>query len=554
MSLVSPDVIRSEQHVEIGNLITSSVGIILGRWASRAAVEQPHANRAHHEVLLDHLTELLQSLGQSLRAAEPAEASQHCLPAAQHGEQRWDAGWSLAEVVRDYQILRLVLLEFLEESLERPLRYREILAVGLALDEAISASVVVYTKGRDEHLAQSEKRRIEEIERAQQQLQAHAENLQRADRQKNEFLAILAHELRNPLAPVRHAVHVLRLKKIPDPELQWAGDVIERQAQQLARMIDDLSDISRVAHGKIRLEKATVALGTIMQRAVEDVQSSIEARSHRLKVTIPPDPIWLEADAQRLTQVLVNLLINAAKYTDDGGEICLIAERQGDEVLIRVRDTGIGIPVEHLQRIFEPFTQEQQTEDRVQGGLGIGLALVRDLVKLHDGRVEARSDGRGKGSEFIVYLRVLSTSPVAQTPAQPVSAKAAPARRILVVDDNHDAAHSLAMLLKLMGHEVQMAHDGPTALELVRTHPPEIVLLDIGMPRMNGLEVGRRIRQQENLAHVVLVAITGYGQDQDRQRSSDAGFDVHLVKPVELTHLHAVLRHSNNEVRQADVP
>ena len=497
MSLVSPDLIRSEQHAEIGNLITSSVGIIIERWASRAAVEQPQAKRVHHAVLLDHLTELLQTLGQSLIASESADASQHCLPAAKHGEQRWDAGWSLAEVIRDYQILRLVLLEFLEDSLERPLRYREVLAVGLALDESISASVVVYIKDRDEHFAQTEKQRIEEIERAKKQLQAHADNLQRADRQKNEFLAILAHELRNPLAPVRHAVHVLRLKKIPDPELQWAGNVIERQAQQLARMIDDLSDISRVAHGKIRLEKTAVAIGTIMQRAVEDTQSSIDARSHRLIVTIPPDAIWLEADAHRLTQVLVNLLINAAKYTEPGGQINLVAERQGDEVLIRVRDTGIGIPVEHLQRIFEPFTQEQQSEDRVQGGLGIGLALVRNLVNLHGGRVEAHSDGRGKGSEFVVYLPVLNASPA--TPALPASTEPGPARRILVVDDNHDAAHSLGMLLKLMGHEVQMARwpdgSGIGLHQPSRDHTP-----GHRHAAMNRLEVGRRIRQQESRA------------------------------------------------------
>ena len=280
-----------------------------------------------------------------------------------------------------------------------------------------------------------------------------------------------------------------------------------------------------------------------MQRAVEDMQPTIAAYKHRLVVTIPPDAIWLDADPQRLTQILVNLLINAAKYTDEGGEINLSAERRGDEVVLKVRDTGIGIPSEHLQRIFEPFMQEQQSEDRVHGGLGIGLALVRNLVELHGGRVEAFSHGRGKGSEFVVHLPALSASPAAQTPAQPVSTEPGPARRILVVDDNHDAAHSLGMLLKLMGHEVLTAHDGPTALELIRANPPEIVLLDIGMPRMNGLEVSRRIRQDNSLAHIFLVALTGYGQDQDRQKSHDAGFNVHLVKPVELSHLHTILRH-----------
>jgi len=543
MSPVSPEAIRAEQHEEIANLTTSNVGIILERWERRAAEEQPPSQRVQRDVLRDHLTELLRTLGNSLAATGAAEALQHTRPAADHGEQRFGAGWSLTELIRDYQILRLVLLEFLEESLDRALRYREVLAINLALDEAITVSVVIFVRERDEYLASLEKKRLEELQKVQEQLRIQAESLLQADRQKNEFLAVLAHELRNPLAPVRHAVQVLKLKHLTDADLQWASAVIERQTQQLARMIDDLSDISRIAHGKVKLEKEIVLAAALMQRAVEEVQPLMDARKHRLHVAVPAAPIWVEADPQRLTQVLVNLLINAAKYTDEGGEIHLSAERLADEVVLKVRDNGIGIPAHMLRRIFEPFMQEQQTEDRVQGGLGIGLALVRKLIDLHGGRVQAFSGGRGAGSEFVIHLPALSAAPSSPTAPPKIAATPPTAkRRILVVDDNRDAANALAVLLRLIGHEVQVAHDGPSALDNARANPPEIILLDIGMPRMNGFEVGRRLRQDLGLTTVLLVALTGYGQDQDRKRSHEAGFDMHLVKPIELSHLYGVLQ------------
>jgi CheY-like chemotaxis protein len=259
-------------------------------------------------------------------------------------------------------------------------------------------------------------------------------------------------------------------------------------------------------------------------------------------VTIPAEPIWLEADRRRLVQVLVNLLVNAVKYTDEGGKLELRVMRESDDVVFTVRDNGIGIPAELLPRIFEPFIQEQQSENRAGGGLGIGLALVRQLIDLHGGRVQASSGGRGQGSEFTVYLPALKVDS-----AQPAGSKetqnlaATPARRILVVDDNRDAARSLAFLLNLHGHDVQFAHDGSAAIEMARVHAPEIILLDIGMPQMDGLEVARRLRQDPKMKDVLLVALTGYGQDRDRLRSQEAGFDVHLVKPVELEHLNVIL-------------
>jgi signal transduction histidine kinase/ActR/RegA family two-component response regulator len=546
MSVVDPQVIRAEPHTEIGAVLQQNIGIILERWSRRAALEQPNARRVHHAVLLDDLQDFLQNLARSLMESEDPHTWRHCLPAAKHGEQRWDTGWSLAEVIRDYQILRLVILDFLEETLERSLGYREVLAIGLALDESIAASVIVYVRGREDHLRQVEEKRLADLKEAQERLQQHAAALQEADRRKNDFLGMLAHELRNPLAPVRHALQILKLKSPPHPELQWAREVIERQTQQMSRMVDDLSDVSRIAQGKIKLQKEPLDLAVIMNRAMESVRPLVEARKHQMTLDLPREPVWLDADPQRLTQILVNLLVNAAKYTDHGGTIRLTAERHEQEVVLRVKDSGIGIPADMLPRIFEPFIQEEQSLERSQSGLGIGLALVRNFVDLHGGKVQAFSDGRGKGSEFVLQLPTLEQAPVTTLSKQSSVRDSTPCRRILVVDDNKDAAGSLSLLLQLLGHEVQTAHDGPTAIEMARLRAPEIVLLDIGMPRMNGLEVARRMRQDLALRNVLLVALTGYGQDQDRHRSQEAGFDVHLVKPVDLENLHSLLERSGS--------
>jgi len=317
-------------------------------------------------------------------------------------------------------------------------------------------------------------------------------------------------------------------------------------------MVDDLFDISRIARGKVKVEKEPVAVATIVERALEEVRPLADARQHQLSVTLPSGPAWLDADRQRLTQVLVNLLVNAVKYTEEGGQIQLIVEQDADYWAFKVRDNGIGIPAELLPRIFEPFTQEQQSVDREESGLGIGLAIVRNLVELHGGRVQAFSAGRGAGSEFVVYMPMFTpkAAPAPTDAKNELSPSPACPRRILVVDDNRDAARSLARLLSLYGHNVQTAHDGPTALESARTHIPEIILLDIGMPRMDGFEVARRLRQDLGLKEVLLVALTGYGQDRDRRRSEAAGFDVHLVKPIEFEHLHTILQTTQRSYEQ----
>jgi signal transduction histidine kinase/ActR/RegA family two-component response regulator len=547
---IDAETIRSEPHREIGDLLQRNIGLVIDRWSRRAVEEQPNAARVHHAVLVDHLRELLATLSRSLASSEEPENGQHCLPAGVHGEQRWEAGWSLLEVVRDYQILRLVILEFLEESLERPLGHREVLAVGLALDEAIAASATMYVKGRDDFLRRLEEKRIEENKQTQERLQEQATALQEADRRKNEFLAVLAHELRNPLAPIRNATEILRLQALPDPNVKMAHELIQRQVQQLTHMVDDLLDVSRIARGKIQLQKEICDLASIVERAVETVQPLVDTRQQRLMVSLPAEPLWLEADASRLAQALVNLLVNAAKYSEVNGAIGLTATREVQELTIRVRDTGIGIRPELLPHVFEPFVQDDRLSQQSPGGLGIGLSLVRSIVDLHGGSVQAFSQGPGHGSEFVVHLPLTKTTPpVAQAPNESIKPAPPSVQRILVVDDNADGAASLALLLRLLGHQVTTASTGQSALEAARADPPGIVLLDIGLPDMNGLEIARRMRGEPTLRRTLLIALTGYGQEDDKRRSQEAGFDAHLVKPLDLNALYTLLAKAEQSAR-----
>jgi CheY-like chemotaxis protein len=367
-------------------------------------------------------------------------------------------------------------------------------------------------------------------------------DVQEADRRKNEFLAMLAHELRNPLAPIRNAVEVMRLPGVAAPQLAWARGVIERQVQHMVRLVDDLLDVSRITRGKIRLQKEPVELTSVLARAVETSRPLIEERGHELTITPAGCPLWAQGDPVRLAQVVSNLLNNAAKYTEKGGRIWLSAAREEGQAVLRVRDTGMGIPVEMLGSVFELFTQADRSLDRAHGGLGIGLTLVRQLVEMHQGSVEAHSDGPGKGSEFVVRLPLMAEPAPPDRPGRSASAGPdGPSRRILIVDDHGDVAESLRTLLDLAGHQVAVAHDGAAALEAVASFRPEVVLLDIGLPGMDGYEVARRLRALPAGKALVLVATTGYGQLEDRSRSRAAGFDWHLVKPVDLEELSGVL-------------
>jgi PAS domain S-box-containing protein len=372
-------------------------------------------------------------------------------------------------------------------------------------------------------------------------------SLREADRRKDEFLAMLAHELRNPLAPIRNAVEILERDGLSVSQFTQMRDIIARQTEHLARLVDDLLEVSRITQGRIILRKESVELLNIIGRAVETSRPLIDARNHEFTVTLPTEPVRLTGDYIRLAQVISNLLNNAAKYTDEGGEIQLLVELEKDQIRLCVRDNGAGIPPEELPYIFDLFTQTGRSLDRAQGGLGIGLTLVRWIVEMHGGRVEAYSAGVGQGSEFTVYLPVLSppsqatVPPAAALAETSVAASVAACCRILVVDDNVDSADSLTMLLKYDGHQVQVAHDGPEALALALTFRPQIVILDIGLPGMNGYEVGRRLRREPGGEQIALIALTGYGQAEDRKRSKEAGFDHHLTKPVDYDVLTALL-------------
>jgi PAS domain S-box-containing protein len=373
------------------------------------------------------------------------------------------------------------------------------------------------------------------------------EELRDADRRKNEFLAMLAHELRNPLAPIRNALQLVRIS-CPNPQAQVgkAYDIIERQIETLVRLVDDLLDVSRITSGKIQLQKGRVDLAAIVSRAVEGARPLIDTRRHTLDVKLPEDELTVNADPVRLAQVLWNLLNNAAKYTPEGGRIWLTAVKDQDHAVVSVRDTGLGIPQDMLPKVFDLFTQMERTLARAEGGLGIGLTLVRRLTEMHGGTVTASSAGPGQGSEFVVRLPLgADKTAAAVKPAESLrpGERVGPAsgRRILIVDDNRDSGESLAMFLRLFGNDVRTAQDGRLALEVAAAYRPDVVLLDIGLPGLDGLEVCRRLRRQAKGNQPLIVAMTGYGQEEDRRRSVEAGFNAHMVKPVDLAALEELL-------------
>jgi signal transduction histidine kinase len=362
-----------------------------------------------------------------------------------------------------------------------------------------------------------------------------------SDARKDEFLATLAHELRNPLAPISNSLQVLRADT-DQAKLTDSRAVIERQVAQLVHLVDDLLDVSRVSRGKLELRRRRVLLPDVLRAAVETSQPAIDAYQHTLQIRQPDDPVWLDADVTRLAQVFSNLLNNSAKYMEPGGTIVVEASADAEFVVVAVRDTGIGIAPEVLPHIFDMFVQADRSLERAHGGLGIGLTLVRRLVDLHNGTVTASSAGLGKGSEFVVRLPRAVGADIADTPPTPsANIGSLPVRRILVVDDNKDAVESLALLLSIVGQSVATARDGLEALAQVEQFGPEVVVLDIGLPGLNGYEVARRIRAMDHSTPPVLVALTGWGQDEDRRRTVEAGFDHHLVKPVDFDALKALL-------------
>jgi PAS domain S-box-containing protein len=370
------------------------------------------------------------------------------------------------------------------------------------------------------------------------------EALQFADRQKNEFLAMLAHELRNPLAPIRNGVELLKIAESGDPLVMETADMMERQVVHLVRLVDDLLDLSRVITGKIRLEKQPVDVNSFIDRAVEEIQPTIDARGHSLMIARPSQPVIVDGDIVRLSQAISNLLSNAAKYSDSPCQIWLMVEIDKQDAVIRVRDQGIGMEPEELSRVFNLFAQGDVSLSRTRGGLGIGLTLVKRIVELHGGSVAATSPGRSQGTEMIVRLPLSTAGAIPPKPQPAGSHRASDdaRRRILVVDDNVDAALSVGQLLKKWGHDVTTAFSGPDAIEKARAMRPQFVLLDIGMPGMSGYDVARRLRSDQDLEGMVITALTGYGQAEDRRRSREAGFNHHLTKPPDPDQLAALLQ------------
>ncbi|HSK10669.1 MAG TPA: ATP-binding protein, partial [Vicinamibacterales bacterium] len=382
---------------------------------------------------------------------------------------------------------------------------------------------------------------ITKRKQAEDALAAANAKLREADRRKDEFLAMLAHELRNPLAAISSAVKLLQMPDAGAGAVRRAREAAARQATHMTRLVDDLLDVSRITQGKVTLKQENVSLADVIDTVAEGARAGIQASGQRLYISLPHQAPAVVGDPVRLAQMVSNLLSNATKYTPHGGEIHLAVDRIGVEAVIRVRDNGAGIPADLLPQVFDLFVQGQRGPDRTQGGLGIGLTMVRRLAELHGGRVEARSEGLNRGSEFSIYLPASPELPV-PLDQPPCATASGTTRRVLIVDDNADAAELLAMLLRREGHDVLVALDGLAALDLARAHPPDTILLDLGMPAMDGFELGRRVRGEPALAQTMLVALTGYGGDDDRERTRAAGFDHHLVKPVDMDVLCKVLQ------------
>ena len=366
--------------------------------------------------------------------------------------------------------------------------------------------------------------------------------LRDADRRKDEFLATLAHELRNPLAPIRQAALIYKAPAATDAQKRWSSDVITRQVQHMSLLLEDLLDISRITRGTLELRTQVVDLAEIVQAAVETARPLIDAKRHDFRTELPSEPVHFVADPLRLAQVLSNLLTNAAKYTDPGGMLRMRASCSGEVVTISVVDNGIGLPADAISSVFEMFSQVASSRDHSEGGLGIGLSLTKGLMELHGGEIEARSAGVGHGSEFIVRLPIRNTNVSHQKPAIVSTSAPAVSRRVLIADDNRDAGDSLAELLRMDGHDVAVVHNGQEALAAFSAFQPEVALLDIGMPELNGYEVARRVRQGSLGRAVTLIAVTGWGQDRDKAQSLAAGFNHHLTKPIEADRLLEMLR------------
>lgn len=400
--------IRSEPHHEIGSILARDAEALVDRWCARTLAEQPTARRVYLDVLKNELLPLLRAMGRGLQRSGERNPGQHSEQARDHGDQRWDSGWSLTELVRDYQILQLVVLEHLASTLDRPMGYREVMAVGVYIDDAIAASIAAYVASREKEQGDLER--------------AGADALRDAQARKDDFLALVVHELRNPVAPIMNAGEALRTRlRGADPDVRHAVHLITRQTRQLARILDDLSDLTRMTKGGLTLRRKVVDVADVVEEAVQTCEGVMTKRRHRLERRIEGAPLVVQGDAARLVQVVVNLLTNAAKYTPPGGEVTITARRRADRIELIVRDTGVGIPEDMITKVFDMYTRVTAPSESSPDGLGIGLALVKELVSLHDGSVEVSSGGPGQGAEFVVSLPAYTGSePVTRSTPEPM--------------------------------------------------------------------------------------------------------------------------------------
>ena len=494
---------------------------ILRQWEDRVRDEAPAAQTREDTILHDNLEHMLEVMAKVLAdQTDPRTAVRDLAFITDHGGERAAiASYSLEQMILECQILQEVVLDVVEP--EEFLGHRD-------------RSIVLKYLGEVIRLAAGEYARVQRLVQ-----EDYAHKLERADRTKDEFLAMLAHELRNPLGAISNVAELIDLRTEDQDTLRKPVEILKRQVRHTTRLVDDLLDVSRITGGKFELRKETMDLVEALRRAAETARPKMDVHRHSFTVDLPTGPVWMDADPVRLVQVVGNLLNNAAKYTDPGGAITLSLSVQGIAAEIHIQDNGNGISPEMLPRIFNLYAQEDRSFTRSSGGLGIGLTLVKTLVEMHGGSVTASSEGPGRGSSFTIRLSVLESA--VETPERPVDPLEVRSLKILLVEDNEDAAEIVADILRLFGHQVFVARDGPTAIEIALEVRPGMVLLDIGLPGMDGYEVARALRARADLAQPRLVALTGYGQEEDRLRSRDAGFDHHLVKPLDLTLLRNIL-------------
>ncbi|MEW4568471.1 hybrid sensor histidine kinase/response regulator [Tautonia sp. JC769] len=514
----STRVIRDRTHADLGAILRRDAEAMLDTWAERAIAQGHGRPGAHREELRDHLPEFLVALGDDLAGDDDTPLDE----ANKHGRFRWKDGWELQDVVVDYQLLRIVILEHLQQTLGHDPSFDQVVSIGVHIDDAIAQAVVAYVDHQ-------------------------AVQLQQAHQRLNEFLGVLGHELRNPLGTIAVGLQLAKLCQPSSGDLSDAVEGINRGVLTMTRLMDDMLDVARVTRGDLEIRRSLVSLSEVITSAVSSSRSLVDESRHRLTLSLPADPITIDADPTRLEQVIVNLITNSAKYTDPGGLIEVVADRSQDQAVIQVRDNGSGIAPEFLPHLFDLFAQAPEHNGR---GLGIGLALVRNLVERHGGTISAQSDGNGKGSTFTIRLPIaprpaatgqgLAADPAAQ--GGPDSASSP--RRILVVDDERDAARLLALLLEQDGHEVRVAFDGASALAEAETMRPDLILLDLGLPDLNGRDVAQRILDSSGPARPLIVALTGFSPGQRPGQvplEQDDRFDLFLTKPVEADSLARVL-------------